>query len=107
MRIVDNGNVKLRQKCTCVGNVPTSCNSVSFLTYYGDTSVDSQPSPELKQVSDNAENEGLVFTIRQQTRRAEERFLGRIEESRQINQECVPCFYHCEFPLIQDHRSLD
>jgi hypothetical protein len=82
---MNNGNTELRQKRAGFGDVPTSCNSVSFLTYYNDTPVDSKLTPELKQISGDSKNEGLIFTIHQQARRAEKRSLGRLKESRQIN----------------------
>jgi hypothetical protein len=82
---VDNGDAELREKRACFSNVRTSCNSVSFLTYYDHTPVDSERMPELRQIPDDPKNEGLILTIHQQTRRAEKRFLGRLKESGQIS----------------------
>jgi hypothetical protein len=82
---VDNGDAELRQKRACFSNVRTSCNTVSFLTYYDHTPVDSKRMPELQQIPDDPKNEGLIFTMHQQTRCAEERLVRRLKESRQIN----------------------
>ena len=80
---MDNGDAELREKRACFSNVRTSCNSVSFLTYYDHTPVDSKRMPELQQIPDDPKNEGLIFAIHQQTRRIEKRFLGNLKESRQ------------------------